>query len=264
MANSLLITKLSDDSFSFVVNGDVVNVIINLRNDMLSYGTECHFKTSEGSNLIKLQQLQYNQVTIVDGTTLPVATSPIDLRVKLRSVGFWDWMDAGGGTGVDAYQDLIDTEPFFGNDGKVPVVDEAEVKLKYIALPDVTYLNLFPSPLQPLQSIRVNAAGTAYEFYPTVNIVTQTILSGNTATAPSEDAVFQALATLAGSVSSTLPPGIEFTAVGGETSYDMGNTAIARMFFWNGVPQSFTQWSQIGSVISFAFPMNVGDFNQFI
>jgi len=263
MANSLLITKLSDDSFSFVVNGDTVNIITNIRNDMTTVGNEAHFKTSNGANLIKLQQILYNEVTIIDGATLPVATSPLDLRVKLRSVGFWDWLTAGG-SGVDRFDELADTFEYFGNDGMVPIVDESQLKLIPFKLPDVTYLNLFPSPLQPLQSIRVNAAGTAYEFYPTVNIVTQTITAGNTTTAPSEDVVYQALQAIAGSVSTTLPPGIEFIAVGGETSYDMGNTAIARMFFWNGVPQSFTQWSQIGSVISFAFPMNAGDFNQFI
>jgi len=154
--------------------------------------------------------------------------------------------------------------PFFGNDGKVPIVNEAQLRLDYADYPNTDYLDLFPSPLEALRALRVNAAGDAYEFYDAVNIVTQTIISGNTTTAPSEDAVYQALQAIAGSVSTTLPPGIEFTAVGGETSYDMGNTAIARMFFWNGVPQSFTQWSQIGSVISFAFPMNAGDFNQFI
>lgn len=144
MANSLLITKLSDDSFSFIVNGDTVNVIINLRNDLTTVGDECHFKTSEGANLIKLQQILYNEVTIVDGATLPVATSPLDLRIKLRSVGFWDWMTIGTGTGVDRFDDLLDAFGYFGNDGKVPIVDESQLKLIPFTLPDVSYLNLFP------------------------------------------------------------------------------------------------------------------------
>lgn len=263
MANSLLITKLSDDSFSFVVNGNTAETITNLRNDMTTVGNEAHFKSSNGANLIKLQQILYDEVTIVDGGTLPVASSPLDLRIKLRSVGFWDWLTTGG-SGVDRFDELTDTFTYFGNNGKIPMVNESQQKLIPFQLPDLTYLNLFPSPLEPLKSIRVNAAGTAYEFYPTVNIVTQFIRDGYTETAPSEDIVFQALKAISSSVSATLPPGIEFTAVGGETSYNMGNTAIARMFFWNGVPQSVTQWSQVGSVISFAFPMTAGDFNQFI
>lgn len=194
MANSLLITKLSDDSFSFVVNGDVVNAITNLRNDMTSVGDEIHIKSSEGANLIKLQQILYNEVTIVDGATLPVATSPLDLRIKLRSVGFWDWMDAGGGSGADRFDDLLDTFEYFGNDGMIPMVDESQLKLVPFALPDVSYLYLFPAPLVANKGIKVNAGATAYEFYDIVNLVTQFIRSGYTTTAPSEDVVYQALA----------------------------------------------------------------------
>jgi hypothetical protein len=182
MANSLLITKLSDDSFSFVVNGATVNTITNLRKD-------------------KLQQILYNQVTIVDGATLPVATSPLDLRIKLRSAGFWDWMSSGG-SGVDRFDELADTTPYFGNDGKVPIVDEAQLKLLYTDLPDTSYLDLFPTPLQPLKALRANAGATAYEFYDAVNIVTQFIRSGYTETAPSEDVVFQALQ----AITAMIPP----------------------------------------------------------
>lgn len=194
MANTLLITKLSDGSFSFVVNGDVANVIINLRNDMTNVANEVHFKTSEGANLIKLQQILYNEVTIVDGSPLAVATSPLDLRIKLRSVGFWDWMDAGSGSGVDRFDDLLDTFNYFGNDRKVPMVDESQSKLIPYTIPDTSYLNLFPTPLVADKGIKTNSLGTAYEFYDIVNLVTQFIRLGYTATSPSEDVMYQALA----------------------------------------------------------------------
>jgi len=265
MANSLLITKLSDDSFSFVVNGDAVNVIINLRNDLTTVGDECHFKSSEGANLIKLQQVQYNEVTIVDGATLPVATSPLDLRIKLRSVGFWDWLTTGG-SGVDAYQDLIDTLPFFGNDGKVPIVNEAQLRLDYATFPNVSYLNLFPTPLVANKGIKVNSLATAYEFYDIVNLVTQFIRLGYTATSPSEDVVYQALALKANIADLPLafPKGVDYTATGGETSFPISTTALATMLFWNGSPQSGAKWSQTGSTINLNFdnPLTAGDFMQ--
>jgi hypothetical protein len=263
MANSLLITKLSDDSFSFVVNGDTVNTITNLRNDMTTVGNEAHFKTSNGANLIKLQQILYNEVTIVDGATLPVASNPLDLRVKLRSVGFWDWLTTGG-SGVDRFDELADTFEYFGNDGMVPIVDESQLKLIPFQLPDVTYLNLFPSPLQPLQSIRVNSAGTAYEFYPTVNIVTQTITSGNTTTAPSEDAVYQALTTLASSVSPRIPPKTERFGDGITNLFDIGTTALATLILLEGAPLIGDDWVQTGSSIAFGFIPESGKRIQFI
>lgn len=260
MANSLLITKLSDASFSFVVNGDTVNTIINLRNDITSVGDEIHFKTSEGANLIKLQQILYNEVTIVDGATLPVATSPLDLRVKLRSVGFWDWMDAGGGTGVDRFDELADTFQYFGNDGMIPIVDESQLKLIPFALPDTSYLNLFPAPLVANKGIKVNAGATAYEFYDIVNLVTQFIRSGYTGTAPSEDVVYQALALKANIAD--LPtdfPEIQITATAAQTVFPLGTTAIARAVFWNGVALNDVDWSQTGSDITTTFGLSEGD-----
>lgn len=265
MANSLLITKLSDGSFSFVVNGDTVNTIINLRNDMTTVGNEAHFKTSNGANLIKLQEILFNEVTIVDGATLPVATSSIDLRVKLRSVGFWDWMSSGG-SGVDRFDELSDTFQYYGNDGKIPVVDESQLKLVPVDFPNVSYLNLFPNPLVANKGLKVNALATAYEFYDIVNLITQEIRENFTETTPSEDAVFKALALKANisDVSQPFPKGIEYTAIGGETSFYIGTDVLASMMYYNGVPQSGAMWDQSGTNITLNFdnPLNSGDFMQ--
>lgn len=210
MAN-LLITKLYDGSFSFVVDGDTVNTIINLRNDMTTVGNECHFKTSNGANLIKLQQILFNEVTVVDGATLPVATSPLDLRLKLISVGFWDWL-FNAGSGVNRFDELLDTTPYFGNNGKIPVVNEAQLRLDYTNIPDTSYLDLFPKPLIALQALRVNSLATAYEFYEPDNIVTQFIRSGYTLTSPSEDVVKAAL-DLKANISDVVTP--EWGNIGG-------------------------------------------------
>lgn len=206
MANSLLITKLSDGSFSFVVNGDVVNTIINLRNDLTTVGNECHFKTSEGANLIKLQQILYHEVTIVDGATLPVASSPLDLRIKLISVGFWDWMNPGGSVGSNRFDLLLDTFSYFGNNGKIPMVDESQLKLVPYSLPDFSYLNLFPNPLVANKGLKVNSLATAYELYDIINVVTQFIRLGYTDTVPSEDIVYKALALKANISDIPVPP----------------------------------------------------------
>lgn len=67
------------------------------------------------------------------------------------------------------------------------------------------------------------------------------------------------------STSEGFPKGIEYTAVGGETSFNIATTVQATMMFWNGSPQSGTKWSQFGSVITLSFdnPLTAGDFLQF-
>lgn len=259
MANSLLITKLSDGSFSFVVNGDIIDTIINLRNDMTNFGNEAHFKTSNGANLIKLQQVLYNEVTIVNGATLPVASSGLDLRIKLRSVGFWDWMDAGSGTGVDRFDDLLDTFSYFGNDGKVPIVDESQLKLIPYTIPDTSYLDLFPNPLVALKGLRVNSLGTEYELYDVVNLVTQTILLGNTTTSPSEDAVFKALDLKANKSDVVSVPKIEFIADGIQNDFDTTSLATVISVFWNSAQLRDGDFSQVGSIITLSFIPSSGD-----
>lgn len=57
---------------------------------------------------------------------------------------------------------------------------------------------------------------------------------------------------------------IEFTATGGETTHDIGTTALVKSWFWDGSPQAKSQWSQTGSVLTFAFPLSAGSFNIFI
>lgn len=57
---------------------------------------------------------------------------------------------------------------------------------------------------------------------------------------------------------------IEFTATGGEISHDIGTDALVKSWFWDGSPQAKSQWTQVGSVLNFAFPLSAGSFNIFI
>lgn len=57
---------------------------------------------------------------------------------------------------------------------------------------------------------------------------------------------------------------IEFTATGGETTHDIGTDALVKSWFWDGSPQAKSQWSQTGSLLTFAFPLSAGSFNIFI
>ena len=113
MANLLTITKKPNNYFAFVLNGDFANEINNTRNDLLTTGDFCHFKTSNGANLISEQNIIYSNVTIVDGATTLIPTSIDDLFLKLISVGYFDWIDGNTG-GVNRFDDLEDTFKYFG------------------------------------------------------------------------------------------------------------------------------------------------------
>lgn len=165
MANTLVITKQPNDYFSFVLNGNVANEILNTRNDLLTIGNEAHFKTSQGANLIKNQRINYGDVTIVDGMTSVVPTSSKDLFDELRAVGYFDWILNGGGSGgVNRFDQLLDTFNYFGQDGKTVKVDESQLKLIPTDLPDTEYLNYFPATLVANKFLQVNPAGDGFVF----------------------------------------------------------------------------------------------------
>jgi len=164
MANLLTITKKSFGYYDFVVNGDTVNIVTNDRNDMTGVGDLCHFKTFSGASIIRQQNITFGNVTLIDGSPLPVASSMDDLIAKLDSIDFYAWRDASGGGGSTTYEGLTDTQPFFGQNGRIPVVNEAQLRLDYTDIPDVSKLDQFPSPLVANKMLKVNAGATAYEF----------------------------------------------------------------------------------------------------
>jgi len=161
--NLLTITKKPVGYFDFVVNGNVADIVTNNRNNLLGYKEFCHFKTDNGANIIKEQNIVFSNVTLIDGVSLPQAVSMDDLILKLESIGFFDWQTEGGGTGVNRFDELEDTFSYFGKDGQVPVVDEAQLRLIAKVLPNTDYLNLFPTTLVPGTILQVNSTGTSFE-----------------------------------------------------------------------------------------------------
>lgn len=93
--------------------------------------------------------------------------------------------------------------------------------------------------------------------------ITQNIRSGYTETAPSEDAVFKALALKADITSiPVIPPAlpkIQITAMAGQTVFDISTTAIVKAVIWNGALLNDLDWSQAGTNITTTFPLSAGD-----
>lgn len=199
MANLLTITKETDGYFTFVLNGDTAGAIKNTRNDLTTVGNFAHFKTSNGANLISEQNIIYSNVTIVDGVTSVIPTSVDDLFNELDNVNFFDWINGTGGSGgVNRFDELEDTFSYFGKDGQAVRVNESELKLETFTMPDVSKLNQFPAV--PTLGKMLLGNGTTYDLVNALNVITQEIREGYTETAPSEDKIFKALATIQASI----------------------------------------------------------------
>lgn len=166
MANLLTVEKLDNAQFSFVLNGDIATEIINTRNDMLSFGDRTDWKTSEGANLIKEQNVTWQNVTLVYGATTIIPTSIRNLFDELTALGFFDWVTGGGSGGVDRFTDLLDTFDFTNQANKMVVVNASETQL--IAIPIVNAVNStdlldMPATRVAGKILKVNAGATAYE-----------------------------------------------------------------------------------------------------
>lgn len=164
MANTLQISKLNGGYFEFILNSETP--IKNFRNDLFAVGEELHFKTANGANLIKQQQVFPSNVTLISGGTFTF-TSVSDLFEKLVEVGYFDWFIGGGtGIGVDRFTDLIDTFPsYVGKDMQCVVVDESQLKLKTVPFYNkqfIAEMNDFEGVLQANKMVTTNASGTKF------------------------------------------------------------------------------------------------------
>lgn len=163
--NLLTITKEANGYFTFVLNGDTANAIKNTRNDLTTVGDLCHFKTSNGANLISQQNVIYSNVTIIDGVTSLVPTSVDDLFAKLISVDFFDWLTGGGSGGVDRFEDLIDTFEFTNQENKAVFVNASATALEPRTLTLITVsTGLSDMPNSPVanQMLVRNPGNTAW------------------------------------------------------------------------------------------------------
>lgn len=230
MANLLTITKKSFGYYDFVVNGDTTNIVTNDRNDMTGVGIYCHFKTANGANLIKEQNITFGNVTLIDGVALPAPVSMDDLISKLDSIDFFAWRDVAGGGGSTTYEGLTDTQPFFGQRGRIPVVNDAETELGYTDIPDVSYLNNFPTPLVANKILKVNGSGTAY--------------------------------ILVDPPAGSAGLNQEFEYLSGDPEFTLGTSAQLSAVAWNGVIMRKADWTQAGNTLIIGFALTAGDIIQ--
>jgi hypothetical protein len=162
MSNSLLITKQTGNFFSIQLNSE--SPIVSDQNRLTTIGNECHFKTANGANIIKEQNILYSDVTLVASGAFTFASVNL-LWTKLIEVGFFAGLGGGsGGSGVDRFDELDDTFTYVGRDGQVVVVNESQQKLETIAFANVskfTDLTDAPSALQANKMVTTNANGTA-------------------------------------------------------------------------------------------------------
>lgn len=166
MANTLLINKLTGGYFQFVLNGDTANAVRGIKNDLLAVGEQLHFKTGNGANIIKEQFIYPADLTIVASGTFTFSTVD-EVWTKLIEIGYFDWLNSGGGGGASRFDDLLDTFKYTGKDGQVVIVNESQQKLQTIELYNYrTFTDLEDTPdlLLANKMVATNEAGTALVF----------------------------------------------------------------------------------------------------
>ena len=163
MSNSLIITKQTGNFFSLALNSD--EVVISDQNRLTTVGNFCHFKTANGANIIKEQNVLFSDITL---TTSGSATFPSinALWVGLINAGFFDGLGTGGGGGgVAEFTELTDTFPsYLGRNGQTLIINESEQKIESVPFYNVqNFVQLAdaPSSLLPNKMITTNANGTA-------------------------------------------------------------------------------------------------------
>lgn len=264
---TLLITKKTGDYFSFVLNEDYSNEILNTRNDLtVVKSNEAHFKTANGANLIKEQIIYPSNVTIVDGGTTLNPTTTIQLFSMLISIGYFDWMNgSGGGGGVDRFVDLLDAFPFFGKDGQVPVVNESQSKLvatPFYNVQHFTDLDDVPNEFVSGKWLRSSSSGLFFDDLPPAPTDPNSLPSGGyTGTGADLNTAIENLQTEIDNLPAPFVkvPKIQFTADGITATYNIVVNAEITAVAWNGVILNDNDWSQTGTSFTLTFIPASGD-----
>jgi len=161
---TLLIEKQTGNYFSFVLNGDTANEVSNDQNRLLTQGSLCNFKTGNGANIIKEQNISFSDITLIAGGTFTFA-SVDSLWIKLIEVGFFDGLGNGGGaSGANRFDELLDTFTYFGHSNEAVVVNASETGLTTIDLFNYSKfveLSDTPNTLVPNKMVVVNSSGTS-------------------------------------------------------------------------------------------------------
>lgn len=163
---SLLIEKETGGYFSFVVDGNITEKVTNMRNDVLAIGNVCDFKTANGANIIKIQQILVTDITLIASGTFTFLDIETFLA-KLIDVGFYDWLLGGGsGSGATRFDELIDTFGYFGKNGQAVRVNESQQKLETFTVynyRNITDLEDVFSGIVPNKMLATSADGTKIE-----------------------------------------------------------------------------------------------------
>jgi hypothetical protein len=129
--SALVITKQTGNFFSLVLDGGTP--IISEKNRLTTIGDFCNFKTANGANLILKQNVLYSEITVIASGTFTFANVNL-LWNKLIEVGFFDGIaGTSGGSTIDRFDELLDTFNYFGRDGQLLIVNEAQLRIDSIA-----------------------------------------------------------------------------------------------------------------------------------
>ena len=165
MSNSLIITKQTGNFFSLALNSD--EVVISDQNRLTTVGNFCHFKTANGANIVKEQNVLFSEITLITSGSATFA-SVNALWVGLINAGFFDGLGTGGGGGgggVAEFTELTDTFPsYLGRNGQTLIINESQQRIESVPFYNVqNFVQLAdaPSSLLPNKMITTNANGTA-------------------------------------------------------------------------------------------------------
>ena len=129
---ALQIERILDSRFEFSLDGG--DPISDNSPNLTTFGNICHFKTRNGANIIANQNVTYAEVTVIDtygGTGSFTFANVQNMWTKLIELNFFAGVSSGGGGGgVTRFDALLDTFTYFGNDAKVPVVNESQLLLE--------------------------------------------------------------------------------------------------------------------------------------
>ena len=165
---ALLIERVSDSGFEFQLDGGTI--IRDSEPTMTAFNEFCNFKTKNGANLY--QRIDFTTVTILDTFGGTGSFTYTDIRLfwlKLRELKFFLGENYGtvGGSGVNRFDELLDTLAYYSNNGKVPIVNEAANRLDYSIFYNVqnfTDLADCPSSLLANKLVTTNSLGTGLVF----------------------------------------------------------------------------------------------------
>jgi len=166
MSNSLIITKQTGNFFSLALNDD--EIVISDQNRLTTVGNFCHFKTANGANIIKEQNVLYSEITLITSGSATFA-SVNALWVGLINAGFFAGLGGGsGGSGADKFTELDDTFPsYLGRNNQTLIINESQQRIESVPFYNVqnfTQLADAPSSLLANKMITTNTSGTALVF----------------------------------------------------------------------------------------------------